>query len=321
MDGYKKADDKVPVVAVVGPTASGKTALAAGIGARFGGEVVSADSMQIYEGFPVATAKPSAEEMKLAAHHLIGFLPRGQSFSVADYCIAARSRIADIAARGGLPVLCGGTGMYVSSLLDNIDFGGAGADAGFREQMKKRAADEGAQALLGELFEIDPETAETLHPNNLGRVIRALEIYHASGVTMSEHRAQSRKNPPPYRALALFLDSRDRQRLYDRINHRVDAMLEAGLLEEARIFYENLARENSTAGQAIGLKEFVPYFRGEAGLSQAVESVKRETRRYAKRQLTWFNRMDGAVKLYIDELNAAELFERAAELISNFLKN
>jgi len=314
LDGYKQ-----PVAAVVGPTGTGKTALAAALCARFGGEVVSADSMQIYEGYPVATAKPTAAELGLAPHHLVGFLPRGRAFSVADYCAAARERIADIAARGRLPVLCGGTGLYVSSLLDNIDFGGAGADADLRESLKKRAEAEGAEALLNELFDIDPETARTLHPNNLNRIIRALEIYYTSGVTMTEQRARSRRNPSPYRPLVIFLNARDRQALYDRLDRRVDAMLAAGLLDEARTFYDSLEVERSTAGQAIGLKEFVPYFRGEISLDAAIESVKRETRRYAKRQLTWFNRLEGARKLYIDELNPPELVAEAAAMIGVFL--
>ncbi len=301
---------KIPVIAVVGPTASGKTALAVGLAQRFGGEVVSADSMQIYKGMDISTAKPTKDELRSVPHHLIGFLPADATFSVADYCEAAKSCIDDITSRGKTVILCGGTGLYVSSLLDNIDFAGSGADRGLRDELRHRAETEGAESLLKELYSFDPETASSLHKNNVGRIIRAIELYRTTGVTMSEQKRLSKRNPSPYNACFICLDAKERSFLYDRINRRVDKMLCDGLLGEAKEFFEN--RSEGTSCQAIGCKELVPYFAGEITLDEAAENIKRATRRYAKRQLTWFNRMDGINKIYIDEYRSGEGVLRAA---------
>ncbi|MCR4614984.1 MAG: tRNA (adenosine(37)-N6)-dimethylallyltransferase MiaA [Clostridiales bacterium] len=305
---------KIPIVAVVGPTASGKTALAVEICRAFNGEAVCADSMQIYKGMDIATAKPTPEEMMGVPHHMVDFLPPGERYSVSDYCRAAGVCIRDIVSRGRLPVLVGGTGLYIDSLLNNIEFAESETDFELREKLSERAEKEGAEALLAELEKIDPETAAQLHPNNIKRIIRALELYYSSGKTMTRQREESRKNPSPYEPCVLFLTAKDRQFLYDRIDRRVDEMLKNGLEAEARAV---LAMDiGATAKQAIGCKELAPYFAGEVTLEQAVEKLKRETRRYAKRQLTWFNRNEQAHRLYIDE---EDVKARATETVAAFL--
>lgn len=308
------AEFKIPLIAVVGPTASGKTSLAVEICKAIDGEAVSCDSMQIYKGMDIATAKPTLEEMQGIPHHLIGFAEQSDDFSVAKYCELAGAAIADIHSRNKKAVLVGGTGLYYSSLVDNIEFLPEESDYEYREMLKKRAQAEGAQALLDELSQIDPEAAKELHVNNLGRIIRALEIFHTTGKTKSMQNEQSRLNPSPYDLTAICLDARDRQFLYDRINRRVDLMLEAGLLEEAKAFYDSpLGR---TAKQAIGYKELNPYFSGEKTLEECVENLKMQTRRYAKRQLTWFRR-DSRIKfLYIDDYSCGkELLDAALDII------
>ena len=308
------AESKTPLVAVVGPTASGKTSLAVEICKRIGAEAVSCDSMQIYKGMDIATAKPMPEEMQGIPHHLIGFLSPDEPFSVAKYCEMARDAISDITSRGKKAVLVGGTGLYYSSLVDNIEFLPEKTDFEYREMLKKRAETEGAQVLLDELAAVDPEAATALHVNNLGRIIRALEIYHTTGKTKTIQNEQSVKNPTPFATTAICLDARDRQFLYNRVNKRVDLMLEAGLLEEAKAFFESpLGR---TARQAIGYKELYPYFKNEKSLDECIENLKMQTRRYAKRQLTWFRRDEKINFLYIDDYaSGEELINAACDII------
>ena len=299
------------LIAVVGPTASGKTALGVEICKEFGGEVVSCDSMQIYKGMDISTAKPTEEEMCGVPHHLIGFADSDKKFSVAEYCDLARAAIADIQSRGRLPVLVGGTGLYYSSLVDNISFIEEDTDFEYREALKKRAEAEGAKALLDELAAIDPEAAAGFHENNLGRIIRALEIYHATGRTKTEQERLSRLEPSPYKLIAIGLDARNREFLYERINRRVDMMLENGLVGEAERFFES--NPSGTAVQAIGCKELKPFIDGKAGLEECVETLKMQTRRYAKRQLTWFRRDERIHFLYIDDYDSAGELIKAAE--------
>ena len=307
-------ESKIPLIAIVGPTASGKTSLAVEICKRYGAEAVSCDSMQIYKGMDIATAKPTAEEMQGVPHHLIGFLNPDEVFSVAKYCETAKDIIFDIDSRGKKAVLVGGTGLYYSSLVDNIEFLQEETDFEYREMLKKRAETEGAQALLDELCKIDPESASQLHVNNLGRIIRALEIHHSTGKTKTDQNEESRKTPSPFVTTAICLDARNRQFLYDRINKRVDIMLENGLLEEAKAFFESpLGR---TARQAIGYKELNPYFNGEKSLEECIENLKMQTRRYAKRQLTWFRRDEKIKFIYIDDYSSGEeLVDAACEII------
>ena len=305
--------EKINIVSVVGPTASGKTRLAVDICKAIDGEVVSCDSMQIYKNMNIATAKPDADEMDGIPHHMIDFLSPDQKFSVASYCEKAKKCIEDINDRGNVPVITGGTGLYYSSLVDNVSFSDETDDTSLREELTQRLKSDGAQALLDELYKIDPQTAQQLHPNNSGRIVRALEVYYKNGMTMSEQKRLSRLGDKMYNCKAIGLDAKDRQFLYDRINRRVDDMLSRGLLEEAKRFLAE--NPGKTSRQAIGYKELRPYFEGQLTLDEAVENLKMETRRYAKRQLTWFRRDKRINWLYIDEMSYEELFEKALKII------
>lgn len=291
--------EKIPVVAVVGPTASGKSRLAVEIALRQNGEIISADSMQIYQGMSIGTAKPSEEEMRGVPHHLIDFADISQPFSVAEYVACAADCIAKLNARGKLPVIAGGTGLYIRSLLNNIQFTEDDRDASLRLALEEKAAQRGTETLLAELKSFDPDSAARIHPNNTGRIIRAIEIYRTTGITMTEQMKRSKMYPSPYDACVIGLGFQNRQKLYERINRRVDEMMDKGLLLEAE---EVLKRPNSqTALQAIGYKELLPYFQGECTLAQAVEKIKQESRRYAKRQLTWFRRDENIHWIMVDE--------------------
>lgn len=304
---------KIKIIAVVGPTASGKTKLSVDICKRKGGEVVSCDSMQIYKYMDIATAKPSKEEMQGIAHHMMDFLEPTQKYSVAAYCDVAKKCIEDISARGKVPVLTGGTGLYFTSLVDNVTFFEESEDTSIREKLNERLNLEGAEKLLEELSKIDPKTAENLHPNNAGRIVRALEVYYKSGITMSEQKRQSKLAGPIYDCTVIGLDAKDRQFLYDRINRRVDLMVEMGLLEEAKTFLNSYV--GKTSAQAIGYKELIPYFDGRITLDEALENLKMETRRYAKRQLTWFRKDKRINWLYIDEMPYEQILDCALEMI------
>lgn len=310
--------NRIPVIAVVGPTASGKSDLAVEICLKFNGEAVSADSMQIYKGMDIATAKPSEEEKKGVPHHIMDFLPDTESFSVAEYQRMAGEAIADIYSRGKLPVVVGGTGLYLDTLLNNIQLTEDSFDGELREKLRCRAESEGIEALLDELRKIDPEYASKMHPNNVKRILRALELWYSSGITMTEQIKNSHAESP-YNVLWLGLDATDRQFLYDRINRRVDIMLSMGLEQEAR---EYLAKGNTaTSSQAIGCKELKPYFDGVLSLDEAVNNLKQSTRRYAKRQLTWFRRNDCINWLFIDKYEQKEqLYSEAFRLTEEFLK-
>ncbi|HEX3038289.1 MAG TPA: tRNA (adenosine(37)-N6)-dimethylallyltransferase MiaA [Oscillospiraceae bacterium] len=309
-------NSKIPLIAVVGPTASGKSRLAVELALLKNGEVVSADSMQIYKGMAIGTAKPTEQEMCGVKHHLIDFADLSQPFSVADYVTRAKACIEDIHARGKLPILAGGTGLYVRSLLNNVQFGESDKDETLRRELADRAEKDGVQSLVEELRQFDPESAARIHPNNLGRVIRAIEIYRTTGVTMTQQMEESRSQPSPYHACMIGLDFADRQILYDRINTRVDDMVQAGLVEEAQ---KVLSQPNSrTALQAIGYKELFPYFNGEIPLPQAIENIKKETRHYAKRQLTWFRRDEAVHWILVDACGSLDaVLNRAKESIAH----
>ncbi len=302
--------EKQPLLVVAGPTASGKTALSVRLAKALNGEVVSADSMQMYRKMDIGTAKPTREEMAEIPHHLIDVLDPGETFSVADYAAMARPVIREIGQRGRLPILTGGTGLYIDAIVEHIQFSPIPSDEGIRRELRELAEREGAGALFAILRECDPEIAATLHENNLGRVIRAIEVYRLTGVPISEHNRRSRAVPPPYRTCFLGLTCRDRQRLYDRINLRVDRMMAAGLEEEARrLFREGLSL---TAAQAIGYKEMQSYLEGRETLPEAVERIKKESRNYAKRQLTWFRREKGIHWLETDLFPDEEALFREA---------
>lgn len=309
---------KIKIIVIAGPTASGKTALAVEVAKKIGGEVICADSMQIYRGMDIATAKPTIAEMQGIPHHIVDFLDPGEPFSVADYVGLAHNAVAEVDKRGNLPIICGGTGLYISSLIENISFGEGASDEGLREELKAMAQERGGGYLLEILRGFDPQTAARLHENNLSRIIRAIEIYKTTGITMTEHIQSSKLSGSPYNACLIGLDYKERSVLYDRISRRVDIMLENGLLEEAeRVLCDPSLK---TSRQAIGYKELEPYFAGEADLSSCIENLKQSTRRYAKRQLTWFRRCEGMNWIYPDELGSAEKTAlKAAEIIESFL--
>lgn len=307
--------EKQRVIAVVGPTASGKTALGIALARKLGGEIISADSMQIYEGMDIATAKPTQAEMQDIPHHLIGILPRSQAFSAAEYVTLAKEKIAGIAARGKLPIIVGGTGLYVDSLLSGMQFSQEGNDPKLREQLYARAETEGKEVLHAELAALDPEAAASIHPNNAVRVVRALEVCLSSGRRFSELKAENAAHQSPYDAVMIGLDYADRAVLYDRIDRRVLAMLEQGLLEEARAVYE--AGGMQTAANAIGYKELIPYFENQASLDDCIAKIQQETRRYAKRQLTWFRRNHQISWLILSENDEVEeILEKAEKIIA-----
>ncbi len=308
---------KPRVVAVGGPTASGKTALSVALARAFDGEIINADSMQIYKNLDVGTAKPSAEERQGIPHYLLDFLPPETPYSVADFTAAADPLIRDITARGRLPLVVGGTGLYITSLLSGMAFAPEKTDPAIRARLQARADTEGGAALYAELQRIDPGYAAQVHPNNLPRVIRALELFEATGRRMSDQRREARPAEAPYHALCLCLTCRDRAVLYSRIDRRVDEMVENGVLDEARQVYDHRDAYR-TAAQAIGYKEFFPYFEGTADLTECTERLKQATRNYAKRQLTWFRRQNDAVWLYLDE---EDVTEHACTLVRAFLHN
>ena len=279
---------KPKLFCVVGPTASGKTDYAIELAKALDGEVVSCDSMQIYRGMDIGTAKPTKEEMQGIPHHMLDFVDPAESYSVADFVRDARICIQDILQRGRVPILCGGTGLYVDSVLNQIEFAPKVQDEAYREALKKMAEQEGAGAVYGLRQTADPRAADKIHPNNVKRVIRALEIIKTTGLTKSEADRQAKKEPV-YDA-EIYGMQMERERLYDRINLRVDRMMERGLLAEVDGLLRRGIPKTATSMQAIGYKELAAYRRGEMTLEEAVETVKRESRRYAKRQMTWFRR-------------------------------
>lgn len=306
------------IIVVCGPTASGKTALSVELAKIYNGEVISADSMQIYTDMDIASAKATPEEQQGIPHHLIDFLDPNESFSVADYVKLCDEKARDIFSRGKMPIICGGTGLYISSFVDNIEFDDSEQDYEFREEMRRFAEENGAAALLEKLREVDPETASSLHENNIGRVIRALEVYKTTGRTISEAKRDSRKNPSPYEFIMITLEFADREQLRSRINTRVDRMLEQGLLDEAKACFEQ--KNRPTAAQAIGCKELYPYFRGEKSLEDCVEELKARTRQYAKRQMTWFRRDKRIIPLVIERNDTfPQIVEKARTIIDQNL--
>ena len=311
--------NKPRVLAVVGPTASGKTGLGVELAKLYGGEVISADSMQIYKGMDIASAKPTVAEMQGIPHHLIDFLDRGVTFSAADYVKLANKKIKDVLSRGKLPVIVGGTGLYIDSLLENVKFSEGGSDEAYREKLRKYAEEKGNEALHQMLADADPEAAAAIHPNNLVRVIRALEVCHVTGRKFSELKAESRSIESPYDSLILGLNYEDRSVLYDRIDRRVDIMVENGLIDEARELWNESGM--ATAANAIGFKEFIPYFSGEASLEDCISKVKQETRHYAKRQLTWFRKNQRIQWIILAEFDKLyEILEKSKKCIANYWK-
>lgn len=300
--------EKPIVIAVTGPTATGKTALGIELAKKLDGEIVSCDSMQVYKGLAIGTAQPDEDELAQVKHHLVGFLSWDESFSVSDYVKIAGETVAEIYSRGKLPILVGGTGLYARSLLRGFTFTEKCRDDALRDKLFAEAQQFGHEEMHRKLAKLDPISAQEIHPNNVKRVLRALEYCLLSGEPFSQQTARSRQAEQPYRYIMFCPVFRDRQLLYERINTRVDKMLDQGILYEAEQLYNfsQNVKKRPTAVQSIGYKELFPYFDGEISLEEAVENIKRESRRYAKRQLTWFAKEPDICYLYIDELYSTE---------------
>lgn len=310
--------EKIPIIVIAGPTASGKTVAAVELAKKMNTEIISADSMQIYKGLSITTAKPDKAEMQGIVHHLMDFLELEKKFSVADYVTLAKEKIQDIYSRGKVPIVCGGTGLYISSLIEGVKFDDTGSDENIRKRLEKEALEKGNHYLWEKLREIDPETAEKVHENNLPRVIRGLEVYELTGEKLSYHKENSKPAETPFDVKIIGLTAEDRQFLYDRINKRVDIMLENGMIEECREVYDRFKNSKfSNACQAIGYKELIPYFEGHVDLDECIGKIKQESRRYAKRQLTWFRRVPKINWIKIDKCeNSEKILEKMQNIIA-----
>ena len=313
--------DKIKIAAIVGPTASGKTALSIALAKKYNGEIVSCDSMQVYRGMDVGTAKPDLAERDGVVHHMFDVADPKSTYSCADYVRDAKEKIREIASNGRLPIICGGTGLYLDSLLRGGSFEVTDTLPEYREELMQLAAREGNDRVHQMLREVDPESADSTHPNNLKRVIRALEIYRSSGVKKSVLDKQSREPESEYDALVVGIRFSDRDALYDRINRRVDIMLDMGLEEETRrLLAEGVFDSSGTATQAIGYKELLGYIKGEMTLAEAAEELKTASRRYAKRQMTWFNSHSNVQWIDVEgEYDSEKLLEKACKLFGEFV--
>lgn len=314
------SDSKPKIAAVAGPTASGKSALALHLAQLFGGEIVSCDSMQIYRGMDIGTAKPTKEEMLAVPHRMIDVADAERDFSCADYVRMAKSEVGDIIGGGALPIFCGGTGLYLDAFLRGSEFSETKIDHALRRELEELAAREGNGVLHAELKRIDPESADAIHPNNVKRVIRAIEIYRTGGKTKSELDRLSKECQSEYDALVIALRYNDREILYSRIDKRVDQMIAEGLIEETEALYrQGIFEKNTTASQAIGYKEMLGYIRGECSLDDATDLLKGATRRYAKRQMTWFSGKDYVRWIDADRDGAMRPFDSiVADAVSLF---
>lgn len=292
------------LICICGPTASGKTALSVALAKQLHTEIISADSMQIYRRMDIGTAKPNAEERQGVPHHLLDVCAPGEPFSVARYVELADAAAQDVLSRGMIPVVAGGTGLYMDALIECSTFSGDETDLSVREKYQRMAAERGNEAVHACLARVDPEGAERLHPNNLKRVIRALEVYEQTGMTIDAFNRLHKRPAPKYAALKIGVCPAERQTLYDRIDRRVDQMLADGLLEETKRLLDSGALAG-TAAQAIGYKELLGYLQGEEPLADCVALLKQRSRNYAKRQLTWLKRDDNIHWIYYN--NGEEL--------------
>ena len=308
-------NEKITVYAIVGPTASGKSVLALELAQRHGGEIVSCDSMQLYRRMDIGTAKPTAEERRLVPHHMIDVVEPQMSFSCADYVEMADRAIREIHGRGKLPIICGGTGLYLDSLLRGENFQPDLTDDALRAELLEFARKKGNEALHAELARIDPESAEAIHQNNVKRVARAIEIYRLSGMTKTELDKNSRLGEQRFDIRCAGLFYSDREALYRRIEKRVDMMMDEGLEAETRaLLAEGVFKENATAAQAIGYKELIGFIEGRETLAEAVEALKAATRRYAKRQITWFSGKQYVNRIDVCDAQNQKTFEEIVNI-------
>ena len=307
------------ILVITGPTASGKTALAVELAKRHNGEVVSADSMQIYRRMDIGTAKPTETEKQGVPHHMLDVAEPEEDFSVAWYVEMAAACVEDVFSRGKLPILAGGTGLYIASLLSGRTFAAFDGSSPIRGELEERYAREGGQALLNELAGVDPETAARLHPNDGKRIVRALEVWLTTGKTITRHNEETRALPPRYDALTLTLDFERREDMWDRIDRRVDRMMADGLEAEVRALLDSGVSRRCTAMQAIGYKELVPAVSGELTAAEAAAQIKLRSRQYAKRQRTWFRRNPEAKRLLWSAApNFTEVLQRSTAFLEEF---
>lgn len=308
-------EDKKKIIVVCGPTASGKTGLSIVLAEKYNGEIISADSMQVYKKLDVGTAKATNEQQKAATHHLIDIMNPDEPYNVQMFVDMAKSAIEDITSRGKLPIIVGGTGLYIESLINGIQFSQQPDNTQIKQELQKQLEEKGPDFMYRMLQEIDPEYSEKVHPNNTVRVLRAIEIFKLTGCTMSQQLRDSKPIEKPYDSLLIGLTYEDRQKLYENINARVDMMMDEDILSEAKYVYDN--RKNfKTCISAIGYKEFFPFFENETSLENCVEKLKQASRNYAKRQLTWFNRMKEINWIMIDKQDYKQI---ALNLVQEFL--
>lgn len=305
---------KCPLVILTGPTAVGKTALSIALAKAIGGEIISADSMQVYRHMDIGSAKVTPEEMEGVPHYLIDVLEPDQEFNVVVFQELAKQAAAKIYSRGHIPIVVGGTGFYIQALVYDIDFTENDEDTAFRRTLEEQAKREGAEALYERLRAVDPESCESIHAHNIKRVIRAIEFYEKTGKKISEHNREQRQNDSPYN-FAYFVLNDDRERIYERINGRVDLMMAQGLVEEVRALRESGCRKDMVSMQGLGYKELLSYLEGETSLEEAVYLIKRDTRHFAKRQLTWFRREKEVI--WVDKT----VFDHDSQKILDFMQD
>ncbi len=306
------------IVVIVGPTASGKTRLSLELAKKFNGEIISGDSMQIYKRMNIGTAKPSLEEREGIPHHLMDFLEPTEEYTLKQYLEDANRAAEDILSRGKLPILVGGTGLYITSFMQNLTLSEEESDEEYRNRLERDFDDLGGEEMLARLVRIDPETAARLHPKDRKRILRALEVYHNTGITQSEQNRRALMAEKPYDFLCFGLTAEDRSHLYERIDRRVELMIESGLLDEIREI--DLLHCSRTARQAIGYRQFDGYFAEEMSLEEAVARVQKESRNYAKRQLTWFRRDKSIEWFPIDRLNFDNIMNSCCERIAKHME-
>ena len=306
--------DKKPLIVLFGPTASGKTRLAVEICKSFNGEVVTADSMQVYKGMDIGTAKPDKDEMQGIPHHMIDLIEPYENYNLAQYVEDATRCIDDILSRGKIPVLAGGTGLYIDTLVDNISLSEEERDEEYRKELTEISETKGNGILMEMLEKVDKESAEKLHLNDTKRIIRALEVFRATGIPQSEHIRRSREKESPYNA-AKFCITAERELLYERINLRVDKMFEAGLLHEVQSLYERGIDERYTSMQGIGYKEVLEHLRGNLSLDECKDLIKQSTRRYAKRQVSWFKREQNTAGIDMNSEKKLEILKKHIDFL------
>ena len=308
------------IITIAGPTASGKTALSIQLAKEMDGEIVSCDSMQVYKDMDIGTAKPTPEEQQGIPHHMLSVAEPWEDFSVSRYCAMADPIVEDILRRGKSPIIVGGTGLYMDALIRGNAFAPC-PSTGRREELEALAASQGIEAVIERLRAVDPESAARLHPSDQKRIIRAMEVYLETGMTITEHNRKTQEIPPKYHPIRFTLTDRQRQTLYDRIDRRVDAMVEAGLIEEIQGLLARGIPEKCTAMQAIGYKEFVAALHGACSLEEAAGQVKQSSRRYAKRQLTWFRRNPENIWLIREDgQTSMEILDSARQYLRDFDK-